>query len=89
MNKAGRKILKRLMRNLADPRVRIRQGDEIKLLCPYHGEKTPSFSVNRRDGRYKCYGCGITGNIYKLAKQHPYLLGRKTAKEYYFRKATF
>lgn len=31
-------------------------------LCPFHNEKTPSFTVNVRKGLYHCFGCGVTGH---------------------------
>jgi DNA primase len=33
-------------------------------LCPFHGEKTPSFSVNEEGGFFHCFGCGVGGNIF-------------------------
>ena len=33
-----------------------------KALCPFHKEKTPSFSIKREDNTFKCFGCGISGD---------------------------
>lgn len=33
-------------------------------LCPFHGEKTASFSVNQRDQFFHCFGCGVGGNVF-------------------------
>jgi DNA primase len=33
-------------------------------LCPFHGEKTPSLSVNEEGGFYHCFGCGAGGNVF-------------------------
>ena len=32
-------------------------------LCPFHNEKTPSFSVTREKQLFKCFGCGEGGNV--------------------------
>ena len=37
-------------------------GKNFKGLCPFHKEKTPSFSVSPSRGIYKCFGCGKRGN---------------------------
>ena len=38
-----------------------RAGTNFKGLCPFHGEKTPSFTVSPAKGFYHCFGCGVHG----------------------------
>ena len=38
-------------------------------LCPFHGEKTPSFNVREETGRYKCFGCDAAGDIFTFVQQ--------------------
>ncbi|MBS1794504.1 MAG: DNA primase [Acidobacteria bacterium] len=37
--------------------------------CPFHGEKTPSFSVNPAKGFFKCFGCGRAGTAYNFVME--------------------
>lgn len=39
-------------------------GKNYKALCPFHLEKTPSFTINPDKQLFHCFGCGIGGNIY-------------------------
>jgi DNA primase len=40
-----------------------RKGHEFSGLCPFHDEKTPSFTVNDDKGFYHCFGCGAHGDV--------------------------
>lgn len=40
-----------------------RKGREYTGLCPFHNEKTPSFTINEAKGFYHCFGCGAHGDI--------------------------
>jgi DNA primase len=41
-----------------------RNGTRLKGLCPFHGEKTPSFTVDPARGLFHCFGCGAGGDVY-------------------------
>jgi DNA primase len=41
-------------------------GTSYKGLCPFHGEKSPSFNVNRDRGFFHCFGCGVGGDVFKF-----------------------
>ena len=43
-----------------------RAGSSWKGLCPFHGEKTPSFNVHGDKGYFKCFGCGVAGDVIKF-----------------------
>ena len=42
-------------------------------LCPFHAEKTPSFSVNGEEGLYYCFGCGAGGDAISFVQQVEHL----------------
>ena len=42
-------------------------------LCPFHGEKTPSFSVNAEEGRYYCFGCRASGDQITFVREMNHL----------------
>ena len=62
-----------------------RRGANYTACCPFHNEKTPSFSVSPSKGIYKCFGCGKAGNAVNFVMEHEHLtyvealkfLGRK------------
>lgn len=46
-----------------------RQGRNHVGLCPFHNEKTPSFSVNRENNVYHCFGCKAGGNVVQFVME--------------------
>ncbi|MEO0560269.1 MAG: CHC2 zinc finger domain-containing protein, partial [Bacteroidota bacterium] len=51
-------------------RVRLKkQGRRFVGLCPFHNEKTPSFSVDPNDGLYYCFGCRRGGDVFKFVEE--------------------
>jgi len=47
-----------------------RSGANLSALCPFHHEKTPSFSVSPVRNTFKCFGCGKGGNAAKFLMEH-------------------
>ncbi|MFQ3307631.1 MAG: DNA primase [Candidatus Midichloriaceae bacterium] len=47
-----------------------RGGDNFLALCPFHKEKTPSFSVSDSKGIFHCFGCGINGDVFTFLMKH-------------------
>ncbi|MEJ2137850.1 MAG: DNA primase [Gammaproteobacteria bacterium] len=45
-------------------------GREYKACCPFHGEKTPSFTVSPEKGFYHCFGCGAHGTAVGFLMEH-------------------
>ena len=51
---------------ISDHVVLKKTGKNYKGLCPFHSEKTPSFSVSPDKRIYHCFGCGTGGNVFKF-----------------------
>ncbi len=47
-----------------------KRGSNYTACCPFHNEKTPSFSVNPARGLYKCFGCGKGGGVVSFVMEH-------------------
>ncbi|WP_099221501.1 DNA primase [Listeria costaricensis] len=47
-----------------------KQGRNYIGLCPFHGEKTPSFSVSAEKQIFHCFGCGKGGNVFRFLMEH-------------------
>ncbi|OIP81788.1 MAG: DNA primase [Porphyromonadaceae bacterium CG2_30_38_12] len=47
-----------------------KRGVNLLGLCPFHGEKTPSFTVSPAKGIFKCFGCGKGGNSVNFIMEH-------------------
>jgi DNA primase len=66
-----------LLRNRVDlvevisPHVKLQKsGANYKALCPFHDEKNPSFTIQRGDSHYHCFGCGAHGDAIQFQMQH-------------------
>ncbi len=46
-----------------------RSGVRFTGLCPFHDERSPSFSVNAQDKLYHCFGCGVGGDVIKFVEE--------------------
>lgn len=47
-----------------------RSGASYKAICPFHDEKTPSFTVQKGDTHYHCFGCGAHGDAIAFLMNH-------------------
>ncbi len=47
-----------------------KRGNSFVGKCPFHNEKTPSFSVSNEKGLFYCFGCGVGGNVFTFLKKY-------------------
>ena len=59
-----------LLSDIVSPHSQLRRTGRGQVgLCPFHSERTPSFSVNDETGRYMCFGCGAKGDVFTFVQQ--------------------
>ena len=57
--------------DIVDPVVKLKKaGKDFQGLCPFHQEKTPSFTVSQEKQFYHCFGCGAHGSAVNFLMQH-------------------
>lgn len=56
-------------------------GREFKACCPFHNEKTPSFTINDEKGFYHCFGCGAHGDAIRWMTDHQGMPFMEAVKE--------
>lgn len=54
------------------------RGDSFVAKCPFHNEKTPSFSINDDKGLFHCFGCGVGGNVFTFVSKYKNLTFRES-----------
>ena len=57
-----------------------KRGNDLVGLCPFHGEKTPSFHVHPDRGFFKCFGCGQSGDAITFVQLHENLAFPEAAR---------
>lgn len=57
-----------------------RSGTSLRGLCPFHSEKSPSFFVNEQFQRYKCFGCGESGDVFSFLEKYEGMTFNETLK---------
>src|SRR5436309_3817464 len=50
-----------------------RAGASFKALCPFHQEKSPSFSVSPQRQTFHCFGCGAGGTVFRFVMDYEHL----------------
>ena len=47
----------------------LKSGSNYKALCPFHNEKTPSFTINQEKNTFNCFGCGVSGDVFSYVME--------------------
>ncbi|MCJ7547612.1 MAG: CHC2 zinc finger domain-containing protein, partial [Deltaproteobacteria bacterium] len=55
-------------------------GNNYKGLCPFHQEKTPSFTVSQEKQLFHCFGCGVGGNIFTFLMKYEQIAFAEAAR---------
>jgi DNA primase len=50
-----------------------RAGSSFKALCPFHQEKTPSFTVSSQRQTFHCFGCGVGGSVFRFVMDYEHV----------------
>jgi DNA primase len=50
-----------------------RAGSNFKALCPFHQEKTPSFTVSPQRQSFHCFGCGVGGSVFRFVMDYEHI----------------
>src|SRR5437762_13101786 len=50
-----------------------RAGASFKALCPFHQEKTPSFTVSPQRQTFHCFGCGAGGSVFRFVMDYEHI----------------
>ena len=50
-----------------------RAGANFKALCPFHQEKTPSFTVSPQRQTFHCFGCGVGGSVFRFVMDYEHI----------------
>jgi DNA primase len=58
--------IKNLLDDLDVKKVQNTNKFQLVGCCPFHDERNPSFSINTESGLWRCFGCGLVGNLYQF-----------------------